>query len=131
MDTKKKTRKKVKPHQPRNGTTRGRPGASATAPRQGESSASGERYEREDWTLFRSVRTISQLSGVPPRRLRRLIAKELADNALDTGGTCRVGDLPDGGFFVEDDGPGIPGSPQDIARLFSFRRPLMSSKVKR
>ena len=30
-----------------------------------------DRYEREDWTLFRSVRTISQLSGVPPESLRR------------------------------------------------------------
>jgi hypothetical protein len=25
-----------------------------------------DRYEREDWTLFRTIRTISQLSGVPP-----------------------------------------------------------------
>ena len=69
------------------------------------------RYEREDWTLFRSVRTISQLSGVPPDLLRRLVAKELADNALDAGGTCKVGTLPDGGFYVEDDGPGISESP--------------------
>src|SRR5271156_1870819 len=37
----------------------------------------------------------------------------------------------DGGFFVEDDGPGISGTPEEIARLFSFRRPLVSSKVKR
>lgn len=88
-------------------------------------------YEREEWTLFRSVRTISQKSGVPPELLRRLVAKELADNALDASGNCRVGDLPDGGFFVEDDGPGISGEPDDIARLFSFRRPLVSSKVKR
>ena len=40
-----------------------------------------EPYVREDWTLFRSVPTISQLSGVPPEWLRRLVAKELADNA--------------------------------------------------
>src|SRR6202042_2932086 len=88
-------------------------------------------YEREDFTLFRSVRTISQLSGVRPELLRRLIAKELADNALDVCGTCRVGELSNGGFYVEDDGPGISGEPEDVARLFSFRRPLVSSKVKR
>jgi hypothetical protein len=88
-------------------------------------------YEYADYTLFRSVRTISQLSGVPPELLRRLLAKELADNALDISGTCRVGPLPDGGFYVEDDGPGFRGGPKEIARLFSFRRPLVSSKLKR
>jgi hypothetical protein len=93
--------------------------------------ASNDRFEREDWTQFRSLRTLSQISGVPPDHLRRLIAKELADNALDTGCNCRVGELPDGGFFVEDDGPGIAGDPKAIAYLFSFRRPLASSKIKR
>jgi hypothetical protein len=93
--------------------------------------AAGGQYEREDWTLFRSVRTISQLSGVPPELLRRLVAKELADNGLDVSRACRVGELPHGGFYVEDDGPGIGGEPEDIARLFSFRRPLVSSKLKR
>ena len=43
--------------------------------------------------------------------------KELADNALDAGATVRVGQLEDGGWFVEDDGPGIAGDPADIARL--------------
>jgi hypothetical protein len=46
-------------------------------------------------------------------------------------GTCQVGGLRVGRFYVEDDGPGISGEPEDIARLFSFRRPLVSSKVKR
>jgi hypothetical protein len=58
-----------------------------------------------------------------------LVAKELADNALDACGNCRVGDLEDGGFFVEDDGPGIDGTPEEIATLFSINRPLISSKV--
>ena len=88
-------------------------------------------YTREDWTLFRSIRTIAQLSGVPPERLRRLLIKELADNGLDAGGNVRVGELADGSYFIEDDGPGIPATPEEIACLFSFRRPLMSSKVKR
>jgi hypothetical protein len=93
--------------------------------------AANDHYEREDWTLFRSVRSISQLSGVPPELLRRLVAKELTDNALDASGACDVGMLPEGGFYIEDEGPGISGEPEDIARLFSFRRPLVSSKAKR
>jgi hypothetical protein len=59
------------------------------------------------------------------------VLKELADNALDAGGTLRVGQLGGGGWYVEDDGPGIPGEPAEIARLFSIRRPLVSSKLLR
>ena len=62
--------------------------------------------------------------------------KELADNGLDAidahGGDVDVGALPKGrGYFVDDDGPGIDGSPEDIARLFSIKRPLVSSKLLR
>ena len=44
---------------------------------------------------------------------------------------CASGQLEDGGWYVEDDGPGIAGEPADIARLFSIRRPLVSSKLLR
>lgn len=87
-------------------------------------------YSHEDWTLFRTVQTLSQKAGVPPDKLRRLVAKELTDNALDACGSCGVGLLADtGGFFVEDEGAGIPGDPEAIANLFSIRRPLISSKI--
>jgi hypothetical protein len=88
-------------------------------------------FEREDWTLFRSLSTMSQKAGVPVHLLSKLVLKELADNALDAGGTVRVGQLEDRGWYVEDDGPGIAGDPADIARLFSIRRPLVSSKLLR
>src|SRR4051812_46087788 len=88
-------------------------------------------FERPDWTLFRSISTLSQKAGVPQRFLRRLVIKELADNALDAGGTVRVGTLEDGSYYVEDDGPGMDGEPADIARLFSVNRPLVSSKLLR
>jgi hypothetical protein len=68
-------------------------------------------FEREDWTLFRSLSTLSQKAGVPVHLLPKLVLKELADNALDAGGTVRVGQLQDGGWYVEDDGPGIAGDP--------------------
>ena len=89
------------------------------------------KFEREDWTLFRTVEGLQQKAGVPAKLLRRLALKELTDNALDTGAKVRVGELPGGGYFVEDDGPGIDGKPEDIARLFSIARPLVSTKLER
>jgi hypothetical protein len=82
--------------------------------------------EREDWVLFRSIEGLSQKAGVHPSWLRRLVLKELADNALDTGADICCGlvdsekslDL----FFIEDDGPGLDGTPEEIASLFSTAR---------
>jgi len=85
-------------------------------------------FEREDWTLFRSLATIGQKAGVHVRLIPRLVAKELVDNALDAGATCSFGALDGGGFYVQDDGEGIPGTDEEIAALFSIRRPLRSSK---
>lgn len=86
-------------------------------------------FEREDWTLFRTLGTIGQKAGVTLWNLPRLVAKELADNALDAGGSCQVDRLEGNGFVVEDDGPGIPGTDAEVASLFSIRRPLVSSKL--
>ncbi len=91
--------------------------------------------ERHDWALFRSVEGLQQKAGVPAIRLRRLVLKELADNALDTGSAIHAGlvdpeknmDL----FFVEDYGPGLDGTPEEIASLFSIKRPMRSSKLLR
>jgi hypothetical protein len=49
---------------------------------------------------------------------------------LDTGAAIRFG--PNGSpdrFYVEDDGPGLDGTPEQIAELFSIRRSLRSSKL--
>ena len=80
------------------------------------------KFERADWSLFRTIEGLQQKAGVPRHKLSRLVVKEITDNALDEGGRARVGTLPDGSFFIEDDGPGI--DPAEIAHLFSIARPL-------
>jgi hypothetical protein len=87
------------------------------------------KFEREDWSLFRTVEGLQQRAGVPAGKLRRLVLKELTDNGLDTGAEVRIGALPKGGFFVEDDGPGI--DPAELPTLFSINRPMVSTKLLR
>ena len=81
------------------------------------------KFEREDWVLFRTIEGLQQKAGVPKDGLARLVLKELADNGLDAGAKVKVGALAKRGYYVEDDGPGIDGTPEEIARLFSIRRP--------
>ena len=54
--------------------------------------------------------------------------KELTDNALDAGSRVQAGSIACG-YYVEDDGPGL--DPDEVARLFSIGRPLMSTKLLR
>ena len=89
------------------------------------------KFEREDWTSFRTIEGLQQKAGVPKDKLARLVLKELTDNGLDTGAEVEVGPLPKGGFYVEDKGPGIDGTPEQIARLFSIARPMISTKLLR
>jgi DNA topoisomerase 6 subunit A-like protein len=89
-------------------------------------------FERPDWMLFGSLTTLPTMAGVRAELLPRLGLKELADNALDAGANKVVVGALDGSgkrYFVQDDGPGIPGTPEDIARLFSISRPLVTSKL--
>ena len=68
---------------------------------------------------------------MPKNNLRRLMLKELTDNGPDNAGAqVRIG-KHNGGYFIEDDGSGIDGTPEDIARLFSIARPLVSTKLLR
>jgi hypothetical protein len=89
------------------------------------------KFERADWTSFRTVEGLQQKAGVSADRLIRLVLKELADNGLDIGASVNVGPLPSGGYFIENDGDGIAGTPEEIARLFSIARPLVSTKLLR
>jgi hypothetical protein len=88
------------------------------------------KFERADWSLFRTVEGLSQRAGVLPDKLTGLVLKEIADNGLDAGARVAVGKLPDeSGYYVEDNGPGIDGAPEAIARLFSISRPMISTKL--
>src|SRR5258708_4676904 len=89
-------------------------------------------FQRDDWSLFRTIDGLQQRAGVSKDLLPRLVLKELADNGLHNGATGVVRPLPDqGGYVVEDAGTGIDGEPEDIARLFSISRPMVSSKLLR
>lgn len=85
-------------------------------------------FEREEWTLFRSLSTIGQKAGVPLTRLAAIVAKELVDNALDPHSHATVENTPYG-IVVTDDGPGISPDAHYISHLFSIKRPLISSKL--
>jgi hypothetical protein len=90
------------------------------------------KFEREDWSLFRTVEGLQQKAGVARDKLTRLVMKEITDNGLDEGAEVRVGELSKGrGYFVEDDGAGIAGTPEEIAKLFSIARPMLSTKLLR
>ena len=48
--------------------------------------------ERPDWSLFRTFDGLQQRAGVPARKLRQLVLKELGDNALDTDTKSNMAD---------------------------------------
>jgi hypothetical protein len=89
------------------------------------------KFEREDWSLYRTVEGLCQKAGVPKAKLVRLVLKELTDNGLDAGAGVDVGSLGDSGYYAADDGGGIDGMPEEIARLFSISRPMISTKLLR
>jgi hypothetical protein len=86
------------------------------------------KFERADWSLFRTVEGLQQRAGVPKRQLRMLVVKELVDNGLDNGADVKIEDIPDG-YAITDNGPGI--DPNAVRSLFSIARPMMSTKLLR
>src|SRR4051794_8746838 len=87
-------------------------------------------FERSDVSLFRSRSTLAQKAGVPQCDLPKLAFKELADNALDAGAHVTF-EYADELVWVKDSGPGLDGTDEEIADLFSIGRPLRSSKLLR
>jgi hypothetical protein len=50
-------------------------------------------FVRADWALFLHPDRLPQKAGCPRERLRALVLKELADNALDAGAEVAVDQL--------------------------------------
>ena len=89
-------------------------------------------FEHEDWHAFRDIEGLQRRAGVAADKLPKLCLKELCDNGLDTGAGVHVDQLPRlGGYFVEDNGPGLDGEPEDIAKLYSINRNLLTTKLLR
>ncbi len=94
----------------------------------GQSTVTPLQFERSEVSLFRNLATLAQKAGVPQPSLLKLAFKELADNALDAGAHVTF-EHTDVLTWVKDDGPGIDGTDEEIAYLFSIGRPLRSSKL--
>jgi hypothetical protein len=87
-------------------------------------------YSRDDWQLFLDPATLPQKAGCDPAQLRAVVLKELVDNQLDESGAAELH------WFKEEKaweirGPGTGPALSAIPKLFSVRRPLVSSKLKR
>lgn len=76
-------------------------------------------FKNEDWELFCNANTLSQKAGIPRGKIGLLVAKELADNALDISNVDLgyIEEDSDGGncFYIKNDGTGISGKDEDIA----------------
>ncbi|MEW6601309.1 MAG: hypothetical protein AB1499_10100, partial [Nitrospirota bacterium] len=82
---------------------------------------------KEDWLDFRTLAGIQKRTGIRQDELLETVVKELVDNSLDECGACEL-ITTSRGFYVQDKGEGIPGSDDDIAYLFSIKRPRISTK---
>jgi DNA topoisomerase VI subunit B len=98
------------------------------------SSSPDFQVRRLDTALFGTMEGLHMQSGVPVRLLPRLALKEAADNACDAADKAgRPGQVyiqQDGTnrYIIDDQGDGIPGTPEELAALLAIGRPMISSK---
>ncbi len=89
-------------------------------------------FSQPDWQLFTNLNTLPQQAGIAKHLLPKLVIKELIDNALDTNSAVEIfheqPELWTDIITIRDNGQGIDGTDDEIAYLFSLRRPLTSSK---
>jgi hypothetical protein len=89
-------------------------------------------FVRKDYGLY--ISNLSQKAGVSPSLIRRLVLKELVDNALDetdragAAGDVTIIKLSDHVYTVTDRGRGFDDTPEQLARRFSLDKPMISSK---
>lgn len=83
-------------------------------------------FEREDWTLFRTLTTLSQKAGVPLDSIGKLVCKEITDNALDAAGEgekkagCRFDNRP----FLIQNRKALPSERFSSRKVQSWTRKL-------
>jgi hypothetical protein len=87
------------------------------------------KFERADWTIFRTIQGLQQKAGVSQQYLRRLTLKELTHNAFDAsdkllrGTKVRVGELRTrAAYFIQDEGRGIERPRQTRSLSYSASR---------
>jgi DNA topoisomerase VI subunit B len=89
-------------------------------------------FRRKDFQIY--ISDLSQRAGVPTYDIRKLVLKELVDNALDE--MDRVGKPPgvtleregDHSYTVTDQGRGFPDPPEELAMRFSLDKAMASTK---
>jgi hypothetical protein len=86
---------------------------------------------------FASLPGLTKVTGEPSRRLRRLLLKELIDNALDAAdaagrpGAATIEKRDPDTYVITDQGHGLDGAPDALAALFAIHRPMVSTKYLR
>ena len=89
-------------------------------------------FRRHDWQIY--ISNLSQRAGVPTRRIRKLVLKELVDNALDEmdrvgrPGEVTITQDAEHTYTVTDQGRGFADTPEELARRFSLDKAMTSSK---
>jgi hypothetical protein len=89
-------------------------------------------FRRHDFQIY--ISNLSQRAGVPTGKIRKLVLKELVDNALDEmdrvgqPGQVTITQDSDHTYTVTDQGRGFADSPEELARRFSLDKEMTSSK---
>jgi hypothetical protein len=85
-------------------------------------------FERSELSRFRNLSGLAQSGGVQEANVPRLAFKEIADNAIDAGGSVTFR-REAGITWVCNDGQGIVGTDAEIASMFSIGRDRRTSKL--
>jgi hypothetical protein len=89
-------------------------------------------FKRHDFQIY--ISNLSQRAGVPTRLIRKLVLKELVDNALDEmdrvgrPGEVTIVQDAEHTYTVTDKGRGFADTPEELAKRFSLDKAMTSSK---
>jgi hypothetical protein len=101
----------------------------------GDQNPADFQVRRPDTLQFGSIEGLERMAGVSRHRLRRLILKEVADNAADEcdrvgrPGQVSIQRKGHDRYIISDKGRGIPGDAAALADLFSSGRANAVEKI--